>query len=141
MAQGKKGGGGGGGGMGPMAASRPEPLDQLTQMLRLNKEQKKERQESHGRDPGGSGAPRDNMVKSREQIAAAVEGGKSQAEISIREGFRRSGAQVSTVEAKTFSKISTLDADQKANSQGLVNSISFLHEVFKRKNWNTNPSE
>jgi Spy/CpxP family protein refolding chaperone len=129
--------------MGQTMTARPEPLDQLAQILKLNKDQKKDVKGILDDTQKEVTPLRDSMSKSREQIAAAIEAGKSQAEIdqSVK-SFADQEAQVSAVEAKAFSKIfAGLDADQKANSQGLVSSLMFLHEVFKRKNWNAQPSE
>jgi hypothetical protein len=137
------GGGGMGGGMGQPGMGRPEPLDQLTQMLKLNKDQKKDVKGIMDDTQKELTPLRDSMAKSREQIGAAIAAGKSQGEIDQAvKSFAAMEAQVSGVEAKAFSKIfGGLDADQKANAQGLVSTLGFLHEVFKRKNWNTNPSE
>ena len=144
MAQ--RGGGGGGnrnGGMMGPSAARPEPLDQLTTLLKLNKDQKKDVKTILDETQKEVTPLHENMLKSREQIGAAIEAGKSQPDIDQAvKNFSDLEAQVSAVEAKAFSKIfAGLDADQKANPQNLVNSIIFLHEIFKRKNWNAQATE
>jgi hypothetical protein len=144
MAQ--RGGGGGGGGasqMGQPGMSRPEPLDQLTQMLKLNKDQKKDVKGIMDETQKEVIPLRDSMAKSREQIAVAIEASKSQDEVDQAvKSFAALEAQVTSVEAKAFSKIfGSLDSGQKANAQALVSALNFMHEVFKRKNWNTQPSE
>jgi hypothetical protein len=147
VAQGGHGGGGGnrnGGGMqGDMGMSRPEPMDQLAQMLKLNKDQKKDVKGIMDETQKEVTPLRENITKSREQIAAEIEGGKSQAEVDQAvKSFADLEAQVSGVEAKAFTKIfSGLDADQKTNAQALVNTLMFMHEVFKHKNWNALSSE
>ncbi len=144
MAQkGSKGGGGNGNNMPSMGPARVEPLDQLTQMLKLNKDQKKDVRGILDETQKEVTPLRDNMIKSREQIAADIEAGKSQDEIdkSVK-SYAGMEAQVSTLEAKAFGKIfSSLEADQKSNQQALVGSLTFLHEIYKRKNWNALATE
>jgi Spy/CpxP family protein refolding chaperone len=149
MAQGGGGGGRGGGGgsrdggmMGPVT-SRPEPLDQFVQLLKLNKDQKKDFKGIMDDTQKEVTPLRDSMTKSRDLIAATIESGKSQDEVDQAvKSFAALEAQVSGVEARAFSKIfAGLDADQKTNAQALVSTLTFMHEVFKRKNWNTQPSE
>ncbi len=129
--------------MGDVGMSRPEPLDQLAQMLKLNRDQKKDVKGIMDETQKEVTPLRENMTKSREQIGAAIEAGKGQSDIDQAvKSYADLEAQVSTVEAKAFSKIfSGLDADQKTNAQALVNSLMFLHEVFTRKNWNSQPSQ
>jgi Spy/CpxP family protein refolding chaperone len=126
-----------------MGMARQEPIDQLAQILKLNRDQKKDVKEILDDTQKEITPLRENLTKSREQIGAAIESGKGQAEIDgAVKSYSDIEAQVSTVEAKAFSKIfSGLDADQKANAQALVNSLMFMHEVFKRKNWNTASAE
>jgi len=146
MAQRGGGGGGGrnnGGGMGQMPMARTEPLDQLAQLLRLSKDQKKDVKGIMD-DAQKEAIPlREEMVKSREQIGAAIEGGKGQDEIDKAvKDFSAKEGQMATLEARAFNKIfAGLDSDQKANSQGLINALMYMHGIFKRKNWNVNPSE
>ena len=139
MAQGRKGGNNNPDMMGAPAMARPEPLDQLANMLKLNKDQKRDLKAILDETQKEVTPLRDSMAKSREQIGAAIEAGKSQAEIEQAvKGYADLEAQVSGAEAKAFSKMfAGLDADQKANPQTLVNSLMFLHEIFKRKNWNS----
>ncbi len=129
--------------MGDMGMSRPEPLDQLAQMLKLNRDQRKDVKGIMDDTQKEVMPLRESMAKSREQIGAAIEAGKSQDEIDQAvKSFAALEAQVSGVETKAFAKIfSGLDADQKNNAQGLVNSLMFMHEVFKRKNWNAQGTE
>jgi len=129
--------------MGQPAASRPEPLDQLATLLKLNKDQKKDVKSILDDTQKEITPLRDNMAKNREQIATVIEAGKGQEEIDQAvKSFSDLEAQITGVEAKAFSKIfAGLDADQKANAQALVSSLMFLHEVFRRKNWNTQPTE
>jgi hypothetical protein len=145
MAQkgGGKGGGGGGNNMPSMGPARVEPLDQLAQMLKLNKDQKKDVRGILDETQKEVTPLRDNMIKSREQIAADVEAGKGQDEIDQAvKSYSGMEAQVTTLEAKAFGKIfSSLEADQKTNQQALVGSLNFLHEVFKRKTWNALATE
>jgi Heavy-metal resistance len=129
--------------MGQQGMSRPEPLDQLTSMLKLNKDQKKDVKGILDETQKEVTPLRDSMAKSREQIGATVEAGKGQPDIDQAvKTYADLEAQVTTLEAKAFSKIfAGLDADQKSNPQTLVNSLMFLHEIFRRKNWNAQPTE
>jgi len=143
MAQGRKGGGGNSNNMPDLPMSRPEPMDQLAQMLKLNHDQRKDVKGILDEAQKEVSPLRDSMAKSREQIGAVIEAGKSQDEIDQAvKNFSDLEAQVSAVEARAFTKIfSELEADQKASPQTLINTLMFMHEVFKRKNWNTQPSE
>jgi hypothetical protein len=129
--------------MAPMGPARVEPLDQIAQMLKLNKDQKKDVRGIMDETQKEVTPLRDTMIKSREQIAADIAAGKSQDEIDQAvKSYSALEAQVSTLEAKAFGKIfSGLEADQKANQQALVGSLNFMHEVFKRKNWNALATE
>ena len=129
--------------MGEMGMSRPDPLEQFSSILKLNKDQRKDVKGILDEAQKEITPLRENMAKSREQIGTVIEAGKNQDEIdqSVK-SFADLEAQISTVEAQAFSKIfAGLDADQKTNAQALVNSLMFLHEVFKRKNWNAQPTE
>jgi Spy/CpxP family protein refolding chaperone len=143
-----KGGGGGNNrnnpnSMGMPMASRPEPLDTLAQLLKLNHDQRKDVKGIMDEAQKEAAPLRDDMLKSREQIAAVIEAGKSQDEIDKAvKDFAAQEGQMANLEAKAFNKIfAGLEADQKANSQGLISTLMFLHGIFKRKNWNTNPTE
>jgi len=138
---GKKGGGGGDMPMAP--AARPEPLDQLAQILKLNKDQKKDIKGIMDEAQKEATPLRDEMAKGREQVAEAIEAGKSQDEIDKAvKAFSVQEAQMARIEANAFNKIlAGLDSDQKANSQALVGTFMFMNGIFRRKNWNSNPSE
>jgi len=141
--RGSKGGGNNNNSMSGMSMARPEPLDQLAQMLKLNKDQKKDLRNIMDETQKEVTPLKEGATKSREQIAAAIEAGKSQDEVDQAvKSFSGIEAQVTAVEARAFAKIfAGLDAEQKANSQGLVGSLMFMHELFKRKNWNSQPTE
>jgi predicted nuclease with TOPRIM domain len=126
-----------------MGPARVEPMDQLAQMLKLNKDQKKDVRGIMDETQKEVTPLRDNMIKSREQVAADIEAGKSQDEIEQAvKSYSSLEAQVSTLEAKAFGKIfSALEAGQKTNQQALVGSLMLLHEVFRRKNWNALATE
>jgi len=147
MAQRGGGGGGGrnsgGGGSMPMSAPRVEPLDQLTQLLKLNKDQKKDVKGIMDDGQKEAAPLRDELVKSRGQIATVVEAGKSQDETDQAvKSYAAVEAQMAGFEAKAFSKIfAKLDAEQKANTDGLIRTLTFMHGIFRNKNWNAAPTE
>src|SRR5580704_442325 len=93
LAQGRGGGGGGdmgeggGGGRGgldvpSMGPSRPSRLDQLTQTLKLNKDQKKDVKSILDEAQKDATPVREQMAKSRMAIGDAIQAGKSQDEVN-----------------------------------------------------------
>jgi Spy/CpxP family protein refolding chaperone len=134
-AQGKKGGGGGGRGDDsiPMRET-PNRFDQISNVLKLNKDQKKQ-VKSIMDDAQKEAVPlRDEVVKSGTAVGDIVAGGKGQPEIDQAVNtYAAAEAKMTAIEMKAFAKIyALLEKDQQANA-GPV--FFLMRGAFKGKNW------
>ena len=138
----QRGGGGGrnGGGMGDMG-SYPMPgstsrFDMISNMLKLNKDQKKDLKTTMDEAQKEATPVHEQILKSRDAIAQAVGGGKSQDEISqLVNAEAGLETQMTTIELKAFTKVfKTLDAEQQPQATGL---LFLMKGVFNGKNWNS----
>lgn len=139
---GSKGGGGGMGGGemgGGMRPAMPTPMERMSTMLALTKDQKKQ-VKSIMDDAQKEAMPvRDQMVKGRQTIAQAVAAGKSQDEINgaINE-YAAAQTQMTQIELHAFTKIyQALEKEQQAKAPGILGMMS---GIFKSKNWDSNPT-
>ena len=134
------GGGGRGGNRGGMEGpsmgfASKNRLDVLSELLKLNKDQKRDIKTAMDDGQKEAAPLREQMAKSHEQIATAVVAGKSQDEINAAvKAYAALEAQMVTVELKAFVKIySLLDSEQKQKTAPLFQMMS---GIFKGKNWN-----
>jgi hypothetical protein len=129
------GGGGGrggdmgaGGGFGPVRVSR---LDMMTNLLKLEKEQKKEVKTIMDEGSKEAAPLREQMAKGRLKIGETVKTGSGQEEAV--KGYAELESQMAAIELKAFAKIyKLLDADQKQRTQRVY---QMMNGVFKGKNW------
>src|SRR5271157_714133 len=152
------GGSGGGGGMGEegmggmgsrssggmggdMGGGRPRmvptPMERISELFNLNKDQKK--QVKSIMDDGQKEAipVRDQMIKGRQTIAQAVASGKSQDEIgaAIKE-YAAAQTQMAQIELRAVGKIyQALDKDQQSKAAPLQALLGMVNGIFKNKNW------
>jgi len=139
---GDMGEGGAGGGRGgsmdlpSVGAGRPSRLDQLTQTLKLNKDQKKEVKSILDEAQKEATPVREQMAKSRAAIVDAIQGGKSQDEINqLVSSEAALESQMAGIELGAFAKIfKGLDKDQQANTRSV---FQMMKGMFNGKNWNT----
>jgi len=139
---GDMGEGGAGGGRGgsmdlpSVGAGRPSRLDQLTQTLKLNKDQKKEVKSILDEAQKEATPVREQMAKSRAAIGDAIQGGKSQDEINqLVSSEAALESQMAGIELGAFAKIfKGLDKDQQANTRSV---FQMMKGMFNGKNWNT----
>ena len=142
----ESGGMGGGGGRGGRGGERggmegasmnfsKSRLEVLTDLLKLNKDQKKGVKGAMDEGQKEATPLREQMAKSHEQIAAAIAAGKGQDEIDAAvKTYAGLEAQMVTIELKAFAKIySVLDSEQKQKSAPVFQMMS---GIFKGKNWN-----
>jgi Spy/CpxP family protein refolding chaperone len=140
----ESGGMGGGGGRGVRGGGIDAPsvgfasksrLELLSDLLKLNKDQKKEIKATMDEGQKEAAPLREQMSKSHEQIAEAIAAGKGQEEINAAvKAYAELEAQMVTIELKAFAKIySGLDSEQKQKSAPLFQMMS---GIFKGKNWN-----
>jgi Spy/CpxP family protein refolding chaperone len=132
FAQGKgsKGGGGGGGGMMQQSVNR---MDQFTQILKLDKDEKKQ-VKSIMDDAQKDAAPvRDQMEKGRLAVAQAVAGGKQEEIDGAVKSYAAVETQMAGIEMNAFVKIyKLLDKDQQ---QKVPQVYAMMPGIFKGKNW------
>ena len=130
------GGGGRGGGMGGGGGmmSPPNRMEQLTQALNLNKDQRKEVKSILDEGQKEAAPLREQLAQARAQVAAAIDGGKSQAEIDQAvKSYADLQARMAAIEMKAFSRLfKALDADQQQKTRPVFVMMSGL---FLSKNW------
>jgi hypothetical protein len=138
----QRGGGGGGGGSrnggganlpsaGPARMSR---LDMLGQMLNLSKDQKKDVKTIMDDGQKEAAPLRDQLTKSRAQVAAAIQAGKGQDEINQAiKSYAGLQAQMTEIEMKAFAGIfKDLDSGQQQQASRL---LPLMSGAFKGKSW------
>jgi hypothetical protein len=109
------------------------PLDRVSEMLKLTKDQKKDFKAAMDEGQKEATPVQEQIVKSRQSIADAVAGGKNTEELVKAEGVLE--AQMTEIELRTFAKVTeSLEADQKQHAGGL---FAMMHGIFSRKNWNS----
>lgn len=141
-------GGGGGGGMG-MGMSRPGKLDTFTQLLTLDKDQKKQTKTLLDEAAKGAAPLRDQLAKSKADLSTALAAGKSQDEIAkLVESYSLQKAQMAQLEIKAFAGIfKPLSPEQKTRpcprGRGQTVACSaqvygMFPDIFMKKNWDSN---
>ena len=135
---GDEGGMGGGGRNGDMGSQMPKTvsrMDQISEALKLNKEQKKEVKTILD-DAQKEAAPvRDQLLKSELAIGDAIQGGKSQDDLKPLIGSEGAlQAQMAGIELSAFAKIyKLLDKEQMPQTKGV---FPMMKGIFNGKNWN-----
>jgi len=119
-----------------VAVGRPSRFDQLTQTLKLNKDQKKEVKSILDEAQKEATPVRDQIAKSRLAIGDAIQGGKSQDEINqLVSSEAALESQMAGLELGAFAKIfKGLDKDQQANTRSV---FQMMKGIFNGRNWNT----
>jgi hypothetical protein len=135
FAQGKKGGGGGGGqsnmSMMPGSVSK---MDQFTQILKLDKDEKKQVKTVMDDAQKEATPVRDQMEKGRLAIAQAVAAGKQEDVDAAIKTYSAAETQMAGIEMNAFAKIfQALDKEQQSKSPQIFGMFS---GIFKNKNWN-----
>lgn len=132
---GRGGGMGGGEGMSGAPAYVASRLDTITQVLQLNKEQKKFVKTTFDEAQKEAVPVREQIGKSHEAMGAAVQAGKSQEELNgLIASHTVLEAQMAQVEMKAFAKVYLqLEKAQRDTSQFL---FQMMKGMFREKNWN-----
>jgi Spy/CpxP family protein refolding chaperone len=124
------------GGMGNMGytPSKPNKLDIWTNILKLEKDQKKEVRSIMDEGQKQAAPIREQMAKAHVQIAEAIKAGKSQDEVDQAvKNYSSLETQMTGIEMSAFSKIyKLLDSDQKAKTRPV---FTMMGGIFKGKNW------
>lgn len=137
MASAQRGGGGRGGGGGGMNLPVGGPytknhMEQMTDILQLSKEQKKDIKTLMDEAQKEAAPVREQMVKGRAQIAASVAGKPDGLEEAIKSYSELEG-QMAAIEMKAFAGIyKALDQEQKAKASGV---FRMMPGIFSQKNW------
>lgn len=139
FAQGKKGGGGGGGQSMPMMGGSVGRMDQFSQILKLDKDEKKQ-VKTVMEDAQKEAAPvRDQMEKSRLAVAEAAAGGKQEDIAAAVKTYAAAETQMAGIEINAFVKIfQGLDKEQQAKSPQV---FAMFPGIFNGKNWNETPQQ
>jgi hypothetical protein len=136
LAQGKKGGGGSKGpDMGGASFNTVSRLDRITEILKLNKDQRKDLKATFDDAQKDATPVRDELAKSRLAIGEAVAGGKTPDDIAkVCAVEAQAESQMLEIELRAFTKVAlALDADQKQRAAGL---FQMMRGMFSGKNWN-----
>jgi Spy/CpxP family protein refolding chaperone len=133
FAQGKGSKGGGSGGGGGMMQQSVNRMDQFTQILKLDKDEKKQ-VKSIMDDAQKDAAPvRDQMEKGRLAVAEAVAGGKQDDIDGAVKSYAGAETQMAGIEMNAFAKIyKVLDKDQQQKAPQVY---AMMPGIFKGKNW------
>ncbi|MBZ5622352.1 MAG: hypothetical protein LAQ69_27015 [Acidobacteriia bacterium] len=156
LAQGRGGGGGGGMGGGggdsggegggmrggasegagiqmPRVVTR---MDTISEMLQLNKQQKKEVKSILDEGQKEAAPVRDQIAKSRLAIGEAIQGGKSDDDLKPLVNSQAAlTAQMAGIELSAFVKIyKLLDKEQLQQTRGV---FPMMKGIFEGKNWNS----
>jgi len=140
LAPAQRGGGGGGRNgnnnmnQGPMMAASKNRFDQISDALKLNKDQKKELKTNFDDAQKEASPVRDQMAKSRMAIAEAIQAGKNPDEINqLVNGQAELQSQMASIELRAFAKLyKTLDGDQQKATQPV---FQMMRGIFSGKNW------
>ncbi len=134
LAQGKKGGGGGGGGQAPMMGASVSKMDMFTQILKLDKDEKKQVKTVMDEAQKEAMPVRDQMEKGRLAIATAVAANKQDDVDAAIKTYATAETQMAGLEMGAFAKIyQALDKEQQAKSPQV---FAMFPGIFKGKNWN-----
>lgn len=119
-----------------MSVARPSRFDRMTQVLKLNKDQKKDVKTILDDAQKEAMPVRDRISKSRIEIGDAIQGGKSPDEINqLVSSEAAVESQMTGIELHAFAKIfKVLDKDQQTNTRQV---FQMMQGIFNGKNWNT----
>ena len=134
FAQGKKGGGGGGNqNQMPMPAAKVSRMDMFSQVLKLDKDQKKQVKTTMDDAQKDATPVRDQMEKGRLAVAQAVAAGKQEEIDAAVKNYAAAESQMANIELSAFTKVfQGLDKDQQAQSPQI---FPMFTGIFKGKNW------
>lgn len=137
----QRGGGGGGrggvgGGTSGMPMSLTNRLEIISEVLQLDKNQKKYVKTTFDEAQKEAAPVREQLVKSHEGIGDAIQAGKSAEEVtSLITGHTALEARMTQIELKAFAKVFLqLNQTQQGNSRLL---FQMMRGMFSEKNWNS----
>jgi len=134
FAQGKGSKGGGGGNSPMMQQGSTSRMDQFTQILKLDKDEKKAVKAIMDDAQKDATPVKDQMEKGRLAIAQAVGGGKQEEIDAAVKSYAGTETQMEGIEMNAFAKIyNALDKEQQQKSPQVY---QMMPGIFKGKNWN-----
>jgi len=134
FAQGKGSKGGGGGNTPMMQPGAVSRMDQFTQILKLDKDEKKTVKSIMDDAQKDATPVKDQMEKGRLAIAQAVVGGKQEEIDAAAKSYAASATQMAGIEMNAFAKIyKAIDREQQ---QKVPQIYAMMPGIFKGKNWN-----
>ena len=117
----------------PMSQTRLSRMDIMERALSLNKDQRKDVKNIMDEGQKEAAPVRDQMVKSRADLAAAVESGKADAVDQATKSYAELETKMAAIELKAFSQVyKLLDADQQQKTRDV---FPMMSGVFLGKNW------
>ncbi|HEX3875675.1 MAG TPA: periplasmic heavy metal sensor [Bryobacteraceae bacterium] len=135
-AQGKGGKKGGGGDQQniPMPTGPGNRFEQFSEILKLDKDEKKQLKTIMDDAQKEAIPVRDQMEKQRETVAQSVAAGKQDEVDTAVKAYAASESQMAEIEMSAFANFfKTLDKDQQAQSPRV---FAMFMGIFKGKNWN-----
>jgi hypothetical protein len=117
----------------PMMPARVNRMDQLANILKLDKDEKKQIKTIMD-DAQKEAAPvRDQMEKGRMSVAQAVAAGKPEEIDTATKSYAAAESQMAGIEMNAFAKVyQALDKEQQAKSPEI---FPMFLGIFKGKNW------
>ena len=137
------GGRGGGGGGGMMPSGERSRLDALEQDFTLTKDQKKTVKTLLDEAHKSAASLRDGLTKTRASVAAAIQGGKGQAEIDVAvKAYGEQAAAMTAIEVKALSDVlKALTPEQRAKNAAVSSAFFMMRGAFlDNKKWDDVPS-
>jgi hypothetical protein len=136
--------GGGGGGAGGASAAAPDVsrLDSLESDFKLTKDQKKSIKTILDDDHKSAAPIREALARTRAAIAAAIQGGKGQAEIdSAVSAYAEQAAAMTALEMKALGQVlQALDQNQRSNTAAIRSAFFMMRGIFlDAKRWDEAP--
>ena len=134
FAQGKKGGGRGNQSDIPMMTGSVTRMDQFTQILKLDKDEKKQVKTIMDDAQKDAAPVRDQMEKGRLAVPQAVAAGKQEDVDGGVKAYPAAESLMAGIEMNAFAKIfQALDKEQQSKSPQI---FGMFAGIFKNKNWN-----
>lgn len=125
-------GGMSGGGMGTMV--RINRMEMISDMLKLNKDQKKLVKTTLDEGQKSAAPVREQLTKGRKAISEAVASGSQDSINTAVNNYAAAEAQMATIELQAFAKIyPALEKDQQQHGGQF---FAMMGGIFKGKNWN-----
>ena len=113
---------------------RVNRMEMITDMLKLNKDQKKLVKTALDEGEKDAAPVREQLLKGRKAIAEAVASGSQDSINTAVNNYAAAEAQMAAIELQAFAKIyPTLEKDQQQHGGQF---FAMMNGIFKGKNWN-----